>query len=182
MTTNPMDQARLEFWKPSLLAGLLAGLAASLPFTNCCCCLWPLAGGFLAVVLYRRQASLPPSGADGAVLGAISGVSAAIVRSVLLIPLQGVHLKIFQKYFLPYLSDLLEQSGDRLPPQFESLMSGEVPPLTLPSFFLDLFISALLFAGLAALGGIIAASLQKRRPSSAPEEFHGPQDPSHRQP
>lgn len=177
-----MDQNKPELLRPALVAGLLSGVLASLPLANCCCCLWPLAGGFLAVFLYQKQSRVPMTGGDGAVLGALTGLTAAFVRAVLLIPLQRLNLQFMQKVVLPYVLELFERSGEPPPPQIESLVRGELPLLTVPAFFLDLFLSAALFAGLSALGGVIAVSLFRKKTPSVPEDFHVPQNPSDRQP
>jgi hypothetical protein len=176
-----MQQGTPELWKPALIAGALAGALAALPVANCCCCLWPIAGGLLAVFLHQRQGAVRMTGADGAVLGALSGLAAAAVRAVLLIPLQALNLRFMQKFLFPYLLDLFEQSGQQPPPQFEELLRGELPPLTLPAFFLDLLLASALFAGLGALGGIIAVSLFKKKSIPPPESSHDAQDPGHRQ-
>ena len=47
-----MDSGRLQ---PALLGGVFIGVMSSLPIVNignCCCCLWVLAGGALAVTVY----------------------------------------------------------------------------------------------------------------------------------
>lgn len=122
------------------------------------------------------------TGADGAVLGAMTGLAAAVIRAVLLIPLQKLNLRFMQKYFFPYILELFDQSGQPPPPQLEELIAGELPTLTLPAFFFDLLLAAALFAGLGALGGVIGVSLFKKKTSPLPEADHGPQDPGNRQP
>ncbi len=171
-----MEQNKPELWQAALIAGSLAAVLSSLPLVNCCCCLWPIAGGLLAVFLHQRQIRVPLTGGDGADDG-------AVLRAFLLIPLQRLNLQFMQKYFFPYLMELFDQSGQQPPSQLEELIQGELPALTLPAFFLDLLLAAALFAGLGALGGVIAVSLFKKKTTPPlPEESHGPQDPGHRQP
>jgi len=177
-----MNQNHPELWKPALLAGVLAGFLAGLPLVNCCCCLWPIAGGLLAVYLHQKQTRSVLTGADGAILGAIAGVAAAVVRTLILIPLQSVNLRFLQKHFFPYIMELFEQSGQPPPPQLDELIRGELPALTPQAFFLDLLLTAALFAGLGALGGVIAVSLFKKKTPPRPEDPRDAQDPSDRQP
>ncbi|MBN2198852.1 MAG: hypothetical protein JW747_03290 [Candidatus Aminicenantes bacterium] len=177
-----MDHNNPELWKPALLAGVMAGVLAGLPLVNCCCCLWPIAGGLLAVYLHQKQTRAALTGADGAILGALAGLASAVVRTVILIPLQSVNLRFMQKHVFPYLMDLFEQSGQPPPPQLEELIRGELPSLTPQAFFLDLLLTAALFAGLGALGGVIAVSMFKKKTPVRPENPHAAQDPSDRQP
>ena len=59
-----MDSGRLQ---PAFYGGLLIGVLSALPIVsagNCCCCLWVVAGGMLAV--YLRQRGSPESKPVGA--------------------------------------------------------------------------------------------------------------------
>jgi len=78
-----------------------------------------------------------------------------------------------EKFIFPTLLEWIEQSGQQPPSQLTELMQGDVPSLTVPGFFLDLLMTAALFAGLGALGGVIAASLFKRKmPPPGQEPSH----------
>jgi hypothetical protein len=168
-----MEERKPELMMPALIAGALAGLLASLPGTNLCCCLWPLGGGVLAVFLLQKDMRSLLTGGDGAVLGALTGLAAALVRSLLLIPLQRLNMMFLEKFIFPTLLEWIEQSGQQPPAQLTELMQGDVPSLTVPGFFLDLLMTAAVFAGLGALGGIIAASLSKKKtPPPGQEPSH----------
>jgi len=107
------------------------------------------------------------------VLGALTGIAAALVRGLLLIPLQRLNMLFLEKFVFPTLLEWIEQSGQQPPAQLKELMQGNIPPLTIPSFFLDLLMTAVLFAGLGALGGVIAASLfRKKTPPPGQEPSH----------
>ena len=73
---------------PGLWGGVLIGVISGIPFLefiNCACCAGVLAGGVLAVFLYKKD--LPDETlltmSDGAVLGLIAGVVGAIIASIL---------------------------------------------------------------------------------------------------
>jgi hypothetical protein len=55
-----MDSARLQ---PALLGGVFIGVMSALPIVNCCCCLWMLAGGALAVYLRKQNSTIPVTAA-----------------------------------------------------------------------------------------------------------------------
>lgn len=78
-----MDSARLQ---PALLGGVFIGVLSALPFisaANCCCCLWVIAGGVLAVYLRQQNSplALPPS--EGALMGLMAGFIGGIIAGVL---------------------------------------------------------------------------------------------------
>jgi len=168
-----MEERKPEMLMPALIAGALAGLLASLPGTNLCCCLWPMGAGVLAAFLLQKEARSLLTGGDGAVLGALAGLASALVRSLLLIPLQRLNMMFLEKFIFPTLLEWIEQSGQQPPAQLTELMQGDIPSLTIPGFFLDLLITAAIFAGLGALGGVIAASLfKKKTPPPGQEPSH----------
>ena len=83
-----MDSGRLQ---PALLGGVFIGVMSALPIINagnCCCCLWVLAGGALAVYLYQQNSPVSVPAAEGALLGLLAGLIGGIIWVVLSIPIQ----------------------------------------------------------------------------------------------
>ena len=84
-----MDSGRLQ---PALLGGVFIGVMSALPIVNagnCCCCLWVLAGGALAVYLRQQNSARSRSPRRKARWSACSPASsAASSASVLNIPIQ----------------------------------------------------------------------------------------------
>ena len=83
-----MDSARLQ---PALLGGVFIGVLSALPIINagnCCCCLWVLAGGALAVYLRQQSSPVPIDAAEGALMGLIAGFIGGIIGVLLSIPIQ----------------------------------------------------------------------------------------------
>ena len=75
-------------WKAIMIGGMITGLAPFVPFLNIACCIIPVLGAVIAVVVYR---SADPSRAlnynDGIAIGAMSGAGGAVLYAVILIPL-----------------------------------------------------------------------------------------------
>ncbi len=83
-----MDSGRLQ---PALLGGAFIGVMSALPIINmgnCCCCLWVLAGGALAVYLRKQNSTIPITAAEGALVGLLAGVIGGVIGAVLSIPMQ----------------------------------------------------------------------------------------------
>ena len=75
-------------YKAVLVGGLITGLGPFVPVLNLACCLFPLAGAFVAVAIYRNShPAVTPTYNEGMVLGALSGLAGAVLYAILLIPL-----------------------------------------------------------------------------------------------
>ncbi|HDQ45553.1 MAG TPA: hypothetical protein ENN17_08675 [bacterium] len=154
---------------PALAGGAFIAVFSSLPFINmgnCCCCMWVLFGGALSSWLYGR--SLPPdadfSGGDGAVPGLLAGVFGALFGSLLNYLLIG----LFDFNPARYLVEGLADAGEDIPTGFRDLLAGFESPDTMSSALVitGLFFSLLINAIFATVGGILGASmLRKKRPA-----------------
>jgi len=83
-----MDSGRLQ---PALYGGLLIGVLSALPFVsagNCCCCLWVVAGGMLAVYLRQQNSPFAITSAEGALVGLLAGVIGGVIGVILSIPIE----------------------------------------------------------------------------------------------
>ncbi len=81
-----MDSGRFQ---PALLGGLLIGVLSALPIVsagNCCCCLWVIAGGMLAVHLRQQNSPFAITSAEGALTGLLAGLFGGIIGVLLAIP------------------------------------------------------------------------------------------------
>ncbi len=79
--------APLNLTRPALLAGVIMGVASSLPIVSCCCWLWVIAGGVLAVYFLRQETKSDIETGTGAKLGLLTGAIGAVVWEVMSIPL-----------------------------------------------------------------------------------------------
>ena len=85
--------------KPALIGGGATGLllvftlivsALPVPFVGtlgCCKCLWPLAGGLLATMLYVKGSMNPATVLDGAIVGALAGVIGGVIYLIIGLPI-----------------------------------------------------------------------------------------------
>lgn len=82
-----MDSGRLQ---PALFGGLFIGVLSALPIVNlgnCCCCLWVIAGGVLAVYLRQQNSPYQVPASEGALVGLLAGLIGGIVAAILSIPM-----------------------------------------------------------------------------------------------
>lgn len=149
-----------SFLLSSLIAGVVIGLLGNLPllnFVNCILCLWVWVGGLLAVYVYgrfqRSQTSLSP--AQGAGLGALSGLIGALVGALIFLGTSALSMPLMQG-----LARSLQLEGD-LP----FLMGGAGESLTAALIFLAL--DVVLYPLFGALGGLIGVAVLKPRPTTA---------------
>jgi hypothetical protein len=155
---------RPEYLGPALIAGGAAGLLSGIPFVNCLCCLWIIGGGVLAAYLLADRTPGPRSAGDGALVGALTGIAAAVVSAVIEIPLRPVN-----EAFLRNFVDRLSRFAEQMPSQWRDLLERRTPRGFSPGlFFLDLFVTAAIFAVLGVLGGVIGVSIFGRKKAPAP--------------
>ncbi len=65
------------------------GVLSALPIIsagNACCCLWVVSGGLVAAYLFQQERTAPITPADGALVGLLAGLTGALVRTVVSIP------------------------------------------------------------------------------------------------
>lgn len=157
-----MEPAKPEYLRPALVAGAAAGLLSGLPLIaagNCLCCLWIVGGAAAAAkLLAARTPGLLKAG-DGALVGALTGIVAAVVSFIVEIPLRSFNLGLAQRFM-----DRVSDSGFEIPSGFESwfdLGSGALSPAWM---LLGLFVTAAVYAIMGALGGVIGVSLFGKKP------------------
>jgi hypothetical protein len=171
-----MDPQKPDYVRPALIAGAAAGVLSAIPFigaANCLCCLWIVGG---AVVAVKLMAAATPSllrAGDGAIVGALTGITAAVVDSIVSIPLRSFNLALARR-----LLDKAAELGGELPAGLDGIFnsSGGVSP---GWFILGLLFSAAVLAVMGALGGIIGVTLfaKKAVPPSGPTPSPGPPAP-----
>jgi hypothetical protein len=169
-----MTNQRPEYFGPALIAGAAAGVLSGIPFVNCLCCLWIIGGAVLASRLLAGRTPGPLTAGDGAIVGALTGMVAALADSVISIP-----LRPFNEAFTRRLLEGLGRFSDQMPAGWQELMNrSRSTGFTVAGFLLGLFISAAVFAILGVLGGVIGVSLFGRK-KTAPPVAEPPQGPPH---
>jgi hypothetical protein len=175
--TNAETGQRPEFLVPALIGGSLAGVLSGAPVLNCLCCLWVIGGAALSTSLLAKNQGGVLSTGDGAIAGALSGIVAAVVNSLVGIPLRTVNARIVQNLF-----DKFPQFLEDVPSGWDTWFDQALMPFSVPMFLFGLFISAAVFAAVGALGGVIGVSLFGRKKTAKPQGApDAPQDPGHHQ-
>lgn len=176
-----MNPQKPEYFRPALIAGAVAGLLSGLPFIgagNCICCLWIVGGAAIASKMLAGQTPGLLTSGDGAVVGALTGIVAAVVDTVVKLPLQRYNMDLARRIL-----DSLNLESD-MPAGLEGLFDGSTGFLTPGWMLLGLFVSAAVYAVFGALGGVIGVSLFGRKavpppaPSAPPAPPEGPADAS----
>jgi|SRR5207253_3834374 len=137
--------------KPALIGGLLAGVLSIIPFVNLCACLWSIGGGLLAGYLLIKDSPAPVSLGTGAITGLFAGVVAAVLRLVIGIPIALMMART------ALMDEQFRRMGVQLP------LSG-MGLVIVASIF-----GAVLMAGMATIGGLIAVPIfEKRKDGEVP--------------
>jgi len=54
-----MEKKQPEYFIPALIGGALMGVASAIPFLNCLCCLWVVAGAIFSFYLFEPENLFP---------------------------------------------------------------------------------------------------------------------------
>jgi hypothetical protein len=151
-----MNPQKPEYFRPALIAGAVAGVLSGLPFigtANCLCCLWIIGGAAMAAKLLAGRTPVLLRAGDGAVVGALTGIVAAVVDTIITIPLRSFNLELARRVL-----EKASQLGGEMPSGLDQIFnsSGTLSP---GWFLLGLFVSAALFTLVGTLGGIIGVAL-----------------------
>ena len=164
-----MDSGRLQ---PVLLGGLFIGVLSALPVINagnCCCCLWVVAGGVLAV--YLRQQSFPEqiTSAEGALVGLLAGLVGGIIAAVLSIPIQMMLGPLQQEWINRILA-----GNEDIPPDVRDMMQRAASggAMRAASALINIVFSVIF----GLLGGLLGVAIFKRKVPPQPPTMI-PHDP-----
>ena len=148
--------------KPALIGGVVLGLLSALPFVGSCCCLWALLGGMLASYLYVKNSPIPASAADGAVLGAITGVVGAVIFLVLGIPIAYAMGPTSKALMIKLLENVDPRQAEMMRAQIEA-SSMAIGPMILQGLVLAVVIFIF-----SVIGGLIGIPLFEKRKGGTP--------------
>ena len=155
-----MIQERPGLFKPALIGGIAAGVLTAVPFVNCFCCLWIIGGAMLAAYLYSKHSPSSLTPGDGAVLGILAGIVAAVTDSFVSLPFESMNQEFVQRFL-----DQFSQFFKEMPSGWERLFENRAGGISPPWFLLNLLSSAVIYAAFGALGGLIGASIFGRKQS-----------------
>jgi Na+-driven multidrug efflux pump len=165
-----MSNGSPDKFKPALIGGAAAGLASSIPpiyCLNCFCCALYIGGGFLAAYLYLKEA--PPTAeaplADGAVLGALAGVVAAVVGGFITLS-----LALLFDFNPAQIVEMVEGFGGEIPPEFKEALEQQSAQTGLAAQLFNVLIGGVIAIIFSTLGGVLAAALghKKAAPPAPP--------------
>ena len=150
--------------KAAAIGGSIAGAASEIPLLgvlNLACCALVVGGALLAVHLALRNeppTDRAPLGA-GAAIGALSGAFAAVVGTIISIPLTLLVGNMAQQGIETLLenSEVIQIEG--LPLELLESLTASSEGLVISALLLGLVMSLLLYTAFAALGGILGASI-----------------------
>ena len=81
-----LPSLRTGLVKPAFLAGIILGVTSSLPYVNCCCWLWVVGAGVLAVYFLRNESAGEIPMRVGARLGFLTGMFGALFWQIFDLP------------------------------------------------------------------------------------------------
>ncbi|HJU63039.1 MAG TPA: hypothetical protein VJ864_13410 [Candidatus Binatia bacterium] len=143
--------------RPALIGGGALGLLlvltvviAALPIpvvrmVGCCNCLWPIAGGLVATMLYVKGSPIPVTVLDGAIVGALAGVVGGVIYMIVGLPIS----------FLINGVDALDAQVRAISPEFPL---GGIALLVIGGI-----VGFVIFVVLATVGGLIGVPLFEKR-------------------
>ncbi len=170
-----MDQKKPEYLRPALIAGAVAGVLSGLPFVssgNCLCCLWIVGGAVLAVNLLAKHTVGVLTSGDGAIVGALTGIVAAVVDTLMSIPLRPFNLELANRIMRK-----VSEFGYDIPSNLDGYLDGGAGIQSPGLFLLGLFLTAAVFTVVGVLGGIIGVSIFAKKKPQAPPPAAPPSAP-----
>ena len=172
-----MNNARPNMFIPALIGGTVAGVLSGLPYIQCLCCLWIIGGAMFSAYLLSKESAVTLTIGDGAIVGILSGIIAAIVDYIVSIPFQAMNAEFIRNVF-----EKVAKQMEEVPPSWESWLQQGSMETSLAMTMLGLLISMFIFAAFGALGGIIGVSIFKKKPPQTQQGVqNAPKDSSHHQ-
>jgi len=155
-----METRQPEYFVPALIGGVLMGVVSAIPFINCLCCLWAVAGAMFSFYLLNQKTSFPLKSSDGLLVGALTGVCGGLINVLLEIPLSPIYIRIGQRYI-----NSVSRFMKELPPGWEELLQLNYQGFDLLSVLLSLLFSSLFFCFFRSHWWIVwILIIQKRAP------------------
>ena len=160
-----MDNNAPSILKSTVIGGVAAGVASSIPFVNCLnlfCCALVIAGGFLAGFLYSKECArqqYPFGPANGATVGLVSGLFYAVTGSLI----QGLYHAMGFGPDLDQILDQIDQAG--MPPESTEWVVWAFEKFGGGFSVLGFLVSLLIAAVFCTVGGLIAGMSFKVEPA-----------------
>ena len=162
--------ARLQ---PALLGGVFIGVMSALPIINagnCCCCLWVLAGGALAVYLRQQSSPVAIPAAEGALMGLLAGLIGGVIGVILSIPIHMVFGPMQQEWM-----NRIIASNEDMPPEAREMVERLTAGNTLR--VAGAIINVVTSVVFGMLGGLLGVAIFKKSAPPPPPGTIIPHDP-----
>ncbi len=174
-----MDNQKSAMFSAALIGGAGAGVLSGVPFVSCLCCLWIIGGAMLAAYLLAKDSPVVLTAGDGAIVGVFTGIVAVVVQAII-----SFLFRPFNREFFRRMIDRFTEYAEEMPPGIEDFLEGGSTQVSVPAFLIGILGSAIVFAALGALGGIIGISLfgKKFLPSKTEGVIDVPKDTGDSQP
>jgi len=155
-----MDSGRLQ---PALYGGLFIGVLSALPIVNmgnCCCCLWVVAGGALAVYLRQQNMPYAVNSSEGALMGLLAGLIGGVIAALISIPMMAM-MGPFQQRMIEQIinsrADIPEESRDMI----EKMMQRSAG-MGVAAFAFGLVWHVVVGTVFGMLGGLLGVAIFKK--------------------
>jgi hypothetical protein len=174
--------------KSTLLAGVVTGVIAALPFVdvfNCCtCCSLVVLGGFLASMLYSREcraANHPFRPANGAVVGLVAGAFYAVTVTIVGLLFMVTVGQPGAEWLLGAAYEALQSNPDVPAESLEQLEAAreELGQLNAWKVIQSFLLAVLVGAVFSTIGGLIGGAMFKVEAAPAPparDDWSAPPD------
>jgi hypothetical protein len=174
-----MDNQKSAMFSAALIGGAGAGVLSGIPIVSCLCCLWIIGGAMLAAYLLAKDSPVVLTAGDGAIVGVFTGIVAVVVQAIISFLFRPVNREFFRR-----MMERFAEYAEEMPPGFESFFEDGSTQTSVPLFLIGILVSAIVFAALGALGGIIGISLfgKKFLPSKTKGVIDVPKDTDDSQP
>ncbi len=154
----PLPSSSPSLTKPALLAGIVLAVLSALPIVSCCCLIWLIGGGILAVYLLRNEFAGEINAGLGARLGLMTALWGTLFWQLLDLPLSFIDSR---GEGLRRLEEMV-RSSNNLPTEsiqvFERLSALFSNPLN-PLVIIIGVVGKLLLCGvLTTLGGVLGVA------------------------
>lgn len=162
-----MDSGRLQ---PALYGGLVIGVLSALPLVNlgnCCCCLWVVAGGMLAVYLRQQNSPFAVTSAEGALVGLLAGLIGGVVGTVLSVPvaaMMGPFQQSLVQRVLSMQSDLPAETREMI--ERAANRTGGMGAAAVALQFVWMVVTGAIFG---MLGGLLGVAVFKKNAPPPPQ-------------
>jgi hypothetical protein len=172
----------LDWKQPALVGGLIVGVLSAIPgisFLNCCFCAWALIGGAVAARMLIGRTPRPVQSGEGAQVGLMAGVIAAVAFIVVSIPI--VLSGFAVDFFLNIMESTVANTGD--PRLIEAMQQAREQAATqsaaqrLVSSIPWLLGQAIVLGGFTVLGGLLGVALFEKRKDQPPPSQYPPNYP-----